>query len=114
MPNNRVMYCGDSYPAALLQIQDETGVLNLTAADSVEVQWLGADFEFSGPGLAIWPAEADPNGSSHWNLSYAFASGDTANADVYTPYVVVTWSTGEIETFPTSDTLTVMAFPVPA
>lgn len=99
MASSRTMYVGDTYPAALLQINDETGVLNLSSATSIEVIWVGADFGFEGAGVAIWPAEADPDEIHNWNLTYDFASGDTEHPDTYIPFIVVTWSAGNIQTF---------------
>lgn len=115
---NRIVYVGDTDPAVMLQVEDSTGVLNLSSATSIEVQFIGANFEFSGTGTPIWPATPDPGGSGlQFNCSYAFAADDTSEVDKYAVFVVVTWSTGspdQIETFPTSDTLTVLALPVPA
>jgi hypothetical protein len=105
------MYVGDSYPDARFQVSDETGVLNLSSAESILVEFIGKAYQFSGDGSAVWPATADPDGLHFWNLTYEFASGDTANADVYQPFIVVTWSSEEIETFATGDRLTVLALP---
>lgn len=109
MANNRTIYVGDSYPADEFQISDETGVLNLSAAAGIEVQYIGNTFQFSVTGVAIWPAQQDPVLSYTWNLSATFTSADTAKADVYKIFVVVTWSAGEVQTFPTGSTLTVLA-----
>lgn len=110
------MYVGDTNPDAYFQVEDATGVLDLSSASSVSVEFIGKSYMFSGTGTPIWPATADPGGSGlFFNCSYAFASGDTAHPDTYQPFVIVTWSTGspnQIETFPTADTLTVLAFPV--
>lgn len=111
---NRPVTVGDTYPDVLFQVKDETGILNLSTAAAILVKFIGLDFEFSGSGLAIQPATADPNGVNFWNLHYIFATGDTAAADGYTPYVTVTWSAGKIQTFTTTDTLTVKSLPVPA
>ena len=108
---SRVMYVGDTYPSVFLQVSDETGVLNLATASSILVMFKGATYLFSGAGAAHTPSIADPDGVHFWNCSYAFATGDTANVDTYVPYVVVTWTTGNVETFATTDTLTVLAAP---
>lgn len=113
MAENRVMYVGDTFPAALFQISDETGVLNLSSASSVQIIWVGDAFTFDGAGAPIWPAETDPDGVHEWNLSYSFAAGDTAHPDTYVPFIAVTWTTGNIQTFPATDyALQVLAAPV--
>lgn len=115
---NRTVYVGDNAPDDLFQITDETfegtisTVLNLTG-DTINVQYIGALFEFSGAGAAIWPATADPDGVHFWNCSYTFGDTDTAHADVYNIFVTTTDS-GDVTTYATGDTLTVKAFPVPA
>lgn len=109
------MYTGDTNPAALFQVSDETGVLNLSSATSITVKFIGASFNFSGAGTPIWPATPDPGGTGlEWNCSYSFAAMDTSELDTYQIFIVVEWSTGspnQIETFPTSDTLKVVALP---
>jgi hypothetical protein len=107
------MFTGDTYPAALLEISDETGVLDLSSASDIQVIWVGEEFTFFGAGVAIWPAEEDPDTIHNWNLTYDFADDDTSEVDVYTPYIVVTWSAGNIQTFiATGYSLTVEAAPV--
>lgn len=112
---SRSMYVGDTNPSAFFQVSDSTGVLNLSSATLITVKFLGATFTFSGTGTPIWPATPDPGGSGlDFNCSYAFAANDTSEIDVYQVFIVVEWSTGspnQIETFPTSDTLTVKALP---
>jgi hypothetical protein len=116
---DRTVFVGDSAPDDLFQVTDETfentveTVLNLTG-DTIEVKYIGAQFEFSGAGTSIWPATPDPDGEHFWNCSYAFAVDDTSEADVYTIFIVVTDTDGGITTYATGDTLTVRALPVPA
>lgn len=111
---SRTIYIGDTFPDALFQVEDETGVLDLTGASGIDVQWIGANFEFSGDGAAVNPVIDDPDDIHHWNARYVFAEDDSSEADIYVPFLVVTWTTGKIQTFPTSDTLIVKAFPEPA
>jgi hypothetical protein len=112
------MWVGDNSPGVHLQVTDETyegtqeTVLNLTG-DTIEVQFIGTDFEFSGDGAVIWPATVDPNGVNFWNCSYTFAEGDTAYADTYAIFVTTT-NDGNVTTYATGDTLTIKAFPVTA
>jgi hypothetical protein len=108
---NRSIFANDTYPPILLQLSDETGVLNLSIATSTEVMFIGEEFEFSDPGVAIWPPQEDPDDVHFWNLQSNFATGDTENEDVYAIFVIVTWSTGNIQTFSTPDTLTIMKLP---
>lgn len=116
---SRTVYVGDNSPHILLQVTDETfvagdgtTVLNLTG-DSIEVQFIGKNFEFSNDGTAIWPATADPNGVNFWNCSYTFAPNDTSEVDIYQIFVTTT-NDGAVTTYATGDTLTVKPFPVPA
>lgn len=108
---NRTMWVGDTFPDALFQVEDETGVLDLSTASGIEVQWIGQVHTFSGAGAAIHPPTMDPDGIHEWNCRYVFASGDSAQPDEYEPFVVVTWTTGKVETFSTGDILTVKALP---
>lgn len=109
----RQIFVGDSFPAPELQITDETfnntagTVLNLTSASAIEVYFMGSTFQFSQAGTPIWPATTDPDGTNFWNLSVPITTSQTAEADVYAIYTVVTWSAGQIETFPSGDTLTI-------
>lgn len=112
---DRTVSVGDTYPDVYLSVSDETGVLDLSTAASIEVQFIGAKYEFSGAGAAVQPPTIVDGVS--YNLSYAFAAADTSEADVYAIFAVVTWTTGtpnQVETFPTSDTLTVKALPTVA
>jgi len=108
---SRSIYAGDTYPVIKLQLSDETGVLDLTPAQSTLVIFDGAEFVFSGYGAAINPPEADPDGIHHWNLQYVLTTGNTANPDVYKIFAKVTWSALNIETFATGDTLTITPAP---
>jgi hypothetical protein len=108
---DRTMYIGDTYPDALFQVSDETGVLDLSTASSIEVLFIGKAYEFSGAGYAIQPPEDDPVSDLELNCGYTFADDDTSEADVYQPFVVVTWTSGKIETYPTTDILTVKELP---
>jgi hypothetical protein len=109
---DRTVMVGDTFPEVLLQISDETGVLNLSPAQVIDIQFIGMNYEFSITGTPIWPAQADPGTSNEWNLSGPLTAGDTANADVYQIFVTVTWTSGSVQTFATGDTFTVEAFPV--
>lgn len=111
---NRTIYEGDTFPDALFQLSDETGVLDLSSATAIEAEWEGKAFEFDGTCVAITPPIDDPDGTHHWNCRYVFASGDSAAADGYTPFIRVTWTTGKIQTFATTDELSVKALPAPA
>ena len=115
------MYIGDTAPAALFQVTDETfnetigTVLNLSTATALQTKFIGATHSFNGGvTTAIWPATADPDGIHFWNCQYAFAASDLTTADVYQIFVIVTLSAGppaQVETFALTDTLTVEALP---
>lgn len=115
---SRTVYVGDNSPIDFFQVTDETfvntqdSVLDLTGA-TIDVQYIGREFEFSGSGTAIWPATVDPDGVHFWNCSYAFAPDDTSEPDTYAIFITTTKS-GAVTTYPTGDTLTVVPFPVPA
>jgi hypothetical protein len=109
------MYVGDTYPPIYLQVSDETGVLDLSTAELITIKFEGQLGKFSGEGTAVQPPLADPDTVHHWNCEYVFALGDTSHVDQYAIFVVVTWSAGppaQVETFPTGDTLTVLAAPL--
>lgn len=114
---DRFVYVGDNSPDDLFQVTDETfvdtvdTVLNLTGC-TLDVKYIGDDFEFSGDGYPIWPATIDPDGKHFWNAGYGFAVDDTSEPDIYEIFITVTDTDGGVTTYPTGDTLTVKAFPV--
>ena len=109
----RTVYIGDTFPAVLLQVSDETlavsGPLNLSTASSITVDFVGKKGTFTSPGTAIWPPQSDPDGVHKWNLLAPLVAGDTAVADTYDIFVVVTWPTNNVQTFPCTDQLIVKA-----
>lgn len=108
---DRTCYVGDTYPPVYLQVSDETGVLNLTTGvTSIAVKFIGATHTFGTAGTTTAVNIVDPDHIHTWNVQYTFAAADTASADVYQIFVVVTY-TGGIETYATTDTLTVKALP---
>lgn len=109
---SRTMYVGDTYPDAKFQVSDESGVLDLSTAAAIEIHFIGTNYEFSGAGAAIHPPDTTTDPPLSLNLGYTFASSDTSEVDTYQPFVVVTWTTGKIETFATGDELIVKALPV--
>lgn len=110
---DRTMYVLDTTPSAEFSIKDLTGILDLTGAVSIVMKFIGKHYSFGSGGVAS--AIHIVEGSNTWNLAYAFAATDLAQADDYACFAVVTWSTGpppQIETYPTGDVLHVLALPV--
>jgi hypothetical protein len=100
---------GDTFPPVYLEVSDETGLRNLTSAISVEVQFVGKLYVFSSVGAAIWPAQTDPDGVHLYNLMCPLTTGDTANVDIFDIFIVVTWASGQVQTFACTDNLAVKA-----
>lgn len=114
------MYVGDIPTDDLFQVTDETfdgktgsTVLNLTG-HTLEIQYRGKLYEFSGPGYPIWPAQADPNKKNFWNSGYTYAADDCSQPDVYQIFIKDTDPDGHVITIATGDTLTVATLPSPA
>lgn len=108
---SRTIYAGDSFPPILLQVSDETGVLDMSGATSLSVKFDGKTHQFTQTGVAIQPPTVDPDGIHTWNLQCNITTANTSQPDAYNIFVVVTWSAGEIETFATGDVLTVLTAP---
>jgi hypothetical protein len=83
---------GDLYPPMRGQASDETGVLDLTTASSLQFRAKSGATLVSGVAVADTPPIADADGIHHWNWHYTWVAGDTAVAGTYFVELLVTWA----------------------
>jgi|SRR5581483_2449216 len=106
----RTMKNGDTWPPLRGEAADETGQpVDLSSADSLDVECVGNTHTITGTAIALWPAVPDADGEHFWNWEMDFAPGDTDVSDEYKVRLIVTWAPGQVQTFPNDghETLTI-------
>lgn len=110
----RTLKAGSTWPPLRILIADDDGPVDLTNADSVELQATGPVSVLTGaltPDTGQADAPGDPHVTGRGWVEFDFEVGDTDDVGEYHTIVKVTWATGDIEWFPNTgaDTLTVEA-----
>lgn len=105
---DRVMTNGDLYPPMRGQASDETGVLDLTTAASLQFRMKSGATLVTGTATADTPPIADADGIHHWNWHYGWTSGDTNTNGTYFCELVATWAGAKPQHF-VGPTLTIQA-----
>lgn len=91
----------DTLPALRAQAFTASGFVDLTKFSSIAFRMV------SGSTVVHGTASGDASG----NLTYEFAAGDTAVIGTYSACFVATDPAGKVETFPTSNNLSVVIVP---
>jgi len=94
---------GDTWPPLEAQLTGESGVIDLTDADSVRVN-LRSDT------VSIVTGPVDFVDRAAGKLSYQWETGDLAVAGTYRGEFEIHWNTGDIQTVPNDDYFTVEVF----
>jgi hypothetical protein len=89
---DRTMVQGDLYPPMRGQASDETGVLDLTTAASLQFRMKSGATSVTGVAVADTPPITDADGIHHWNWHYIWVAGDTATVGTYFVELVATWA----------------------
>lgn len=105
---------GDTYPPLRLSVQDQQGLLDLTAAEGTIVGYFEGSVgetvigTITGPIEPIAPPEdgLDADGNSiQFNARYVWQPGDTDEIADYRGQIRVEWDAGgdDVETFPSGE-----------
>jgi hypothetical protein len=86
------MVQGDLYPPMRGQASDETGVLDLTTAASLQFRAKSGATTITGVAVADTPPITDADGVHHWNWHYVWAGADTSVIGTYDVELLVTWA----------------------
>ena len=100
---NAVFTQGDTYPPLRGQAFDDSGVVDLSVAQSIQIRLKAkvqaADVTILGTAVADTPPVADPNGINSWNWHYNWKTTDTATVGLYDAELKVTWLSTAVQTF---------------
>lgn len=99
MAADRTIVQGDRYPPLRGQASDETGVLDLTTASSLQVRLKSGATLVTGTPVADTPPITDADGIHHWNWHYAWGATDTSVIGIYACELKVTWPSALPQTF---------------
>ncbi len=92
------------------QASDETGVLDLTTAASLQFRAKSGATTISGVAEADTPPIADADGIHHWNWHYVWVGTDTSVIGTYSVALVATWAGSKPQHF-IGPTLSIIADP---
>jgi hypothetical protein len=98
MATNRTMQSGDTFPPLKGLAADDEGPVDLTLADSMRALLKSNSALIELPATVINPIQVD--GAEAFNWEAAWDAGDTDIVGHYLVQLEVTWSPGQIETFP--------------
>jgi hypothetical protein len=93
------MVNGDLYPVMRGQASDESGVLDLTTATSLQFRAKSGATLISGAAVADTPPIADADGVHHWNWHYVWTGADTSVNGTYDVELLVTWPSSKPQHF---------------